>query len=176
MSHFAIALARTDDEWLAREMSLTGIEDLDSLVEELRDVVADTGASTVVLFVEEDDEYLAIVRLDGEAEPRVFLSDVRAADSSSIASMLYEEAAAESLEEHEREETDDDEDDDEGDDEDGSLRAVADPAGDSELLADLGTPGKILLDLCAEEGMLPADVITAVCESLGCAEQVEALR
>jgi putative tRNA adenosine deaminase-associated protein len=172
VSHFAVALARTDNEWLAREMSLSGIEDLDTLVDELRDVVADTGAKTVVLFVEEDDEYLAIVRLDGEAEPRVFLSDVRAVDTSAIAAMLYEEAAAESLEEHEL----DDEDDDDSDEEDGSLRAEADPAGDHELLTDLGTPGKVLLDLCAEEGMLPADVITAVCESLGCAEQVEALR
>src|SRR4051794_13165013 len=154
-------------------MSLTDIEDLDTLVDELRDVVADTGASTVVLFVEEDDEYLAIVRLDGEAEPRVFLSDVRAVDTSAIAAMLYEEAAAESLEEHEH---DDDEADDDDEEDDGSLRAEADPAGDHELLADLGTPGKVLLDLCAEEGMLPADVITAVCEALGCAEQLEALR
>src|SRR4051794_38918664 len=137
-------------------MSLTGIEDLDSLVEELRDVVADTGASTVVLFVEEDDEYLAIVRLDGDAEPRVFLSDVRAVDSSTIAAMLYEEAAAESLEEHDGDEDGDEEDEDDSDD--GSLRAEADPAGDHELLADLNTPGKVLLDLCAEEGMLPADV------------------
>ena len=174
MSHFAAALARTGDEWVAREMSLTDIEDLDTLVDELRDVVADTGASTVVLFVEEDDEYLAIVRLDGEAEPRVFLSDVRAVDSSSIAAMLYEEAAAESLEEHVHEDEADEE--DEEDTEDGSLRAEADPTGDNELLADLGTPGKVLLDLCAEEGMLPADVITAVCESMGCADLVEALR
>jgi putative tRNA adenosine deaminase-associated protein len=171
VSYFAAALARTEDEWVAREMSLTDIEDLDTLVEELRDVVADTGAKSVVLFVEEDDEYLAIVRLDGESEPRVFLSDVRAVDSSPIAAMLYEEAAAESLEEHEHDEDDEDDSED-----DGALRAEADPAGDSELLADLGTPGKVLLDLCAEEGMLPADVITAVCESLGCAEQVEALR
>lgn len=171
MSHFAVALARTGSDWVAREMSLTELEDLDSLVDELRDVVADTEATTVVLFVEEDDEYLAIVRLDGEADPRVFLSDVRAVDTSSIAAMLYEEAAAESLEEHEADEEGDDE-----SEEDGALRAEADPAGDHELLADLGTPGKVLLDLCAEEGMLPADVITAVCESLGCAEQVEALR
>src|SRR3954453_22560811 len=112
-------------------MSLTDIADLDSLVEELRDVVADTGATSVVLFVEEDDEYLAIVRLDGEADPRVFLSDVRAIDTSAIAAMLYEEAAAESLDEAD--------DDDAADDEhDGQLREEADPAGDNELLADLG--------------------------------------
>jgi putative tRNA adenosine deaminase-associated protein len=175
MSHFAAALARTGDEWVAQEMDLGAVEDLDTLTDALRDVVADTGASTAVLFVEEDDEYLAIVRLDGDNEPRVFLSDVRAVDTSPIAAMLYEEAAAEELEE-ELEHEDDDEDEDDEEDEDGSLRAEADPAGDVDLLADLGTPGKILLDLCAEEGMLPGDIITAVCETLGCAEQVEALR
>src|SRR4051794_18109908 len=100
-------------------MDLTGVEDLDTLTDQLRDVLADEGASTVVLFVEEDDEYLAIVRLDGEAEPRVFLSDVRVVDSSVIASMLYEEAAAESLEDDDEEAADDDE--------DGALRAEADP-------------------------------------------------
>jgi putative tRNA adenosine deaminase-associated protein len=152
-------------------MDLTGVEDLDTLTDQLRDVAADAESSTVVLFVEEDDEYLAIVRLQGDADPRVFLSDVRVVDTSPIAAMLYEEAAAESLED-----ADDEDDDDEEDEEDGSLRAEADPAGDDDLLADLGTPGKVLLDLCAEEGMLPADVITAVCESLGCAEQVESLR
>jgi putative tRNA adenosine deaminase-associated protein len=171
VSYFAAALARSDDGWTAREMDLTGVEDLDALTDQLRDVITDAAASTVVLFVEEDDEYLAIVRLDAELEPRVFLSDVRVVDSSVIAAMLYEEAAAESLEDAV------DEDDDEADDEeDGALRAEADPAGDEDLLVDLGMPGKVLLDLCAEEGMLPADVITAVCESLGCAEQVEALR
>src|SRR5438552_2755796 len=112
-------------------MSLSDIEDLDTLTDELRDVVADTGAQSVILFVEENDEYLAIVRLDGETEPRVFLSDVRAADTSAIASMLYEEAAAESLSEEPEPEDEDDEDDDE---EDGSLSAEADPAGDHELL------------------------------------------
>jgi putative tRNA adenosine deaminase-associated protein len=175
VSHFAAAITRTDDGWVANELDIAAVEDLDGLTDALRDVVTDTEASTAVLFVEEDDEYLAIVRLDGESEPRVFLSDVRAVDTSSIAAMLYEEAAAESLEEELNGE-DDDEDDDDEDEEDGALRAEADPAGDTDLLADLGTPAKVLLDLCAEEGMLPADIITAVCESLGCVEQVEALR
>jgi hypothetical protein len=30
--------------------------------------------------------------------------------------------------------------------------------------------------MCAEEGMLPADVISAVCERLGCAEEIEVYR
>jgi putative tRNA adenosine deaminase-associated protein len=169
MSHFAAVLTRSGGDWSAEELSLDDITDLDGLTDALRDVISENDAMTAVLFVEEDDEYLAIVRMDADHEPRVFLSDVRAVDQSSIAAMLYEEAAAESLEDHEEDSEDDD-------DEEDTARAEADPAGDEDLLADLGTPGKVLLDLCAEEGMLPADIITAVCESLGCAEQLEALR
>lgn len=169
MSHFAAALTRTEDGWDAQEFGLEEIEDLDTLTDQLRDLAADADATTLVLFVEEDDEYLAIVRLEGEADPRVFLSDVRAIDTSAIAAMLYEEAAAETVED-----ADDDEDEDE--EEDSAVRVEADPAGDNDLLADLGAPGKVLLDLCAEEGMLPGDIITALCERIGCSEQVEALR
>ncbi len=39
-----------------------------------------------------------------------------------------------------------------------------------------GSPAAQLLAMCAEEGMLPADVITAVCERLGCAEEIEVYR
>jgi putative tRNA adenosine deaminase-associated protein len=81
---------------------------------------------------------------------------------SDVAAMLWEEAE------------DDDEDDDDDDDE--GTRPVAEPVGDAELLADLGTPGSELVDLCAEEGLLPADVLTTVCERAGCADVLEELR
>ncbi len=52
------------------------------------------------------------------------------------------------------------------------VRAVGDP----ELLADFGTPGDVLVQLCAEEGALPSDVVATVCERAGCLEQLDALR
>ena len=56
--------------------------------------------------------------------------------------------------------------DDEVDPDEGT-RADGDPTGDPTLLADLGTPAARLLALCAEEGQLPADVISTLCEAAG---------
>ncbi len=62
---------------------------------------------------------------------------------------------------------------DEEDDEDEGTRPIAEPVGDAALLADLGTPADDLLALCAEEGLLPADVLTALCERAGCDDVLE---
>ena len=165
MSYFAVALARHEAGWTGEELDLDDVPDLDTLTDVLRDLTGD-GPGPALLLLEEDDEYVALVRVDGGTgsleEPRVFLSDRRAVQNSDVAAMLWEEA-----------ELDDDEDED---DEDEGTRPVAEPVGDSELLADLGTPSALLLSLCAEEGRLPADVLTAVCERAGCDERLEELR
>jgi hypothetical protein len=43
-------------------------------------------------------------------------------------------------------------------------------------MADLGTPGSQLLALCAEEGQLPADIMSIICERAGCLEALDSLR
>jgi len=164
VSYFAVALARAESGWTGEELDLDEVEDLEALTDLLRDLT-DEGAGPALMLLEEDDEYVAIVRVDGGTgsleEPRVFLSDRRAVQGSDVAAMLWEEV---------------DVDDEVDDDEDEGTRPVAEPVGDSELLADLGTPSSVLLALCAEEGQLPADVITAVCERAGCEVQLEELR
>ena len=52
----------------------------------------------------------------------------------------------------------------------------AEPAGDADLLADLGVPAGRLLELCAQEGMLPADITAELCQTIGCGDEVEELR
>ncbi|MBK5305582.1 MAG: tRNA adenosine deaminase-associated protein [Frankiaceae bacterium] len=166
MSYFAAALARTGENWTGVEVDLDEVEDIEALTDLLRDLTGEA-PGPALLMLEEDDEYVAIVRVDGGAtglaEPRVFLSDRRAVQGSDVAAMLWEEADPE-----------DDEDDE--DDEDEGTRPVVEPVGDTELLADLGTTGADLVDLCAEEGLLPADVLTTVCERAGCADVLEELR
>lgn len=166
MSYFAAALARTEGGWTGVELDLSDVEDLDELADALRDLTGD-GPGPALLLLEEDDEHLAVVRVDGGAgslaEPRVFLSDRRAVQASEVAQMLWEDAEVE-------DEVDDEEDDDEG------VRPIAEPVGDTAVLADLGTPADDLLGLCAEEGLLPADVLTAVCERAGCDDVLERLR
>ncbi len=165
VSYFAAALARTGDSWTGVEVDLDEIEDIEALTDLMRDLTGDS-PGPALLMLEEDDEYVAIVRVDGGAnglgEPRVFLSDRRAVQGSDVAAMLWEDADSD--------EEDEAEDDDEG------TRPVAEPVGDTELLADLGTPGETLVGLCAGEGLLPADVLTDVSERAGCADVLEELR
>ena len=162
MAYFAAALARTEGGWTGSELDLSELEDLESLADALRDLSGD-GDGPALLLLEEDDEYLAVVRVDGGtgslAEPRVFLSDERAVQNSDVAAMLWEEA-----EEH------DDDEEEEG------TRPVAEPVGDAALLADLGTSQDVLLELCAEEGLLPADVLTGVAERAGFLDVLDGLR
>lgn len=162
MPYFAAALARTDEGWIGEEFDLDGVEDLEALADQLRDLAGD-GPGPAMLLLEQDDEYVAVVRVDPGSsleEPRVFLSDRRAVLSSGIASTLWSQEAEEVG----------DEDDEE------STSPVAEPVGDPGLLADLGIPADDLLGLCAEEGVLPADVHTAICERVGCLDALEALR
>jgi putative tRNA adenosine deaminase-associated protein len=163
--YFAAALARTSDGWAAHEVDLDGVQDVDELAELIRDL--DPVAPTTLLFVEEDDEYLAVVRVDaGGSEPRVFISDVRAAVSYPTVAMLAD-AAAGAVEDRGAEDPEE---------EDTALGYDAEPLGAADLLADLGIPARALLALCAHEGSLPADVITEICERAGCLDELEALR
>jgi putative tRNA adenosine deaminase-associated protein len=170
VAYFASSLARTDGKWSAREVELGEIEDLDGLVEEIRRGADD--ADVVVLFVEEDDEWFGIVRIDEDADPRAFISDGRVVDTSTVGALLAEAATVTEPDD------DDDDEDDESDDEEEeeTVRIDGDPIGDPELLTDLGTPAKRLLALCAEEGQLPADIISSLCESAGCLDSLEELR
>jgi putative tRNA adenosine deaminase-associated protein len=170
VTYAAAALARADGAWFGDDFELDGLEDLDGVVEQLRETVGDE-ATTSLLFVEEDDEWFAVLRVDSDDEPRVFVSDARVIASSEHAA-LFAEAAVEVTVGAD----DDDNDDNDDDDDDEGTRADGDPTGDAGLLADLGTPAARLLELCAEEGQLPSDVISALCEAAGCLDVLEKLR
>ena len=170
MTYFASALARTDGKWSAREPDLSEVEDLDGLLEEIRRGADD--ADVALLFVEEDDEWFGIVRVDEDSDSRAFISDGRVVETSTIGALLAEAATVTEPDDDD----DDDDDDSDEDEEEETIRIDGDPIGDPELLADLGTPSKRLLALCAEEGQLPADIISSLCESAGCLDSLEELR
>ena len=164
MSYFAAAVSRTDDGWAGREVDMQEYDDLEGLAEDLRDLSGEAPGPTLLL-LEEDDEYVGLVRVDGAAgtldDPRVFLSDRRAVLTNGVSSLLWEDEDGEASSD---------------DDEDEGVRPVAEPVGDPGLLSDLGTPAEVLLDLCAEEGLLPADVLTGVAERAGFLEVLDSLR
>ncbi len=162
MPYFATAFARTQHGWLGRELDLDEADDLDGVAESVREFAAEDSADVTLLFVEEDDEWLAVLRLDGDGEPRVFISDSRPVEYSDLAARMGQDVAVERPAVTGAEEE--------------SVKPLPLPAGDVDVLAEFGTPGDELLQVCAEEGLLPADVISALCERAGCLEQLEQLR
>lgn len=170
MSYFAAAVARTSSGWSGEELALDDVEDLDGVVDVLRQSAGDEAELALLLF-EQDDEWFAIVRIDDDADPRVFVSDGRVVETSPIGAILGEAATVNDPDDDDDDEVTDDEDEDED-----TLGSPGEPIGDADLLADLGTSSARLLELCAEEGQLPADILSAVCETAGCLDELEALR
>lgn len=159
-TYFAAVLARTAKGWIGREVDMGSIGDLDELADEMRDVA---GGGTAVLFLEEDDEYLAIVRVDGDKDPRTFISDDRAVGTSALAELVMQDIVVPEPAE-------------EDDDEEESIKPEPEAVGDIEIVSDLGVSSAALLDLCTEEGYLPADMMTAICEKAGCIDVLDEVR
>lgn len=167
MSYFAAAVAKGADGWSASEVSLAGAADIEDVADRLREIKPDADVS--LLFVEADDTYLAILRLDKGEDLRVFGSDAAFAEESRLGALLLGDVAAPALELPTMD----------VDNERAGVPASPidiDPVGDADLLADLGVPASTLLELCAQEGMLPSDVTAEVCRALGCGDEVEELR
>lgn len=194
MAYFAAGLTRSTNGWAGTELDLDEIDDVAILADALRDL--DEDAETALALIEQEDVYCAIVRVDGPEDPRVFVSDDQARAVSRIAAMLLDEAEPSSLaiddeaadlndvDTVDAVDTDgafDDghtEDDGDGDDRPADDRGSADdvtPAGDPEIVADLGTSARALVALCGREGTLPGDILAAVCANAGCLDELEAL-
>lgn len=175
MSYFAAAVARGADGWTASELDLAGAADVEEVADRLRDVEPDADVS--LLFVESDDAYLVIMRLDEGEDLRVFGSDSVFAEESRLGALLLGE-----IEEPALEIEDVDVAEESAGDEDAETAQASppepdiEPVGDADLLTDLGVPSHRLLELCAHEGMLPADVTAELCQAIGCGDEIEELR
>lgn len=170
MSYVATAVVRGKDGWSATELDLSGAADVEEVADQLRDV--DLYAEVSLLFVEADDTYFVVMRLDQGEDLRVFGSDSAFAHESRLGAMLLGDIQIPALEIDEalaEAEAEDDE-------EEPAASPAADPVGDADLLADLGMSAHRLLATCAREGMLPADVTAEVAQAIGCGDELEELR
>ena len=142
-------------------------------MDRLRD--AEPDAELSLLFVEADDQYLVILRLDEGEDLRVFGSDSAFAErvAARDAAARRHRGAGPGDRRPDRRASPAREDDEETSP---AADPDADPVGDAELLADLGLSAHRLLTLCALEGMLPADVTAEICQTLGCGDELEELR
>jgi putative tRNA adenosine deaminase-associated protein len=173
VSYFAAAAVRGSKGWSAAEVDLTGVADIEEVADRLRDV--DPDAPVALLFVESDDAYLAILRLDDGEDLRVFGSDGAFAEESRLGALLLgdleppvpeiEDVVAALPPEGEEEPV-----------APPPAEPDVEPVGDADLLTDLGLPANRLLVLCGQEGMLPSDVTAEVCQAIGAGDAVEELR
>jgi putative tRNA adenosine deaminase-associated protein len=150
VSYFTAVLLRDGDKWSARDVDIDEGGDLGELTDQLR--LIEAGDEPVLVFIEREDAWWAVVRVDGDEDPRVFLSDVVAISASTYRSML------------ELPETEDDAD-----------RPADGCGGDFDVLADLGTSPEELRELCEEE-TVPMDALAVVAEAGGFAEVLDSLR
>jgi putative tRNA adenosine deaminase-associated protein len=174
VSYFAAAVARGPEGWVASEVDLGGVADVEEVADRLREVEPDAGVS--LLFVEADDVYLVVLRLDEGEDLRLFGSDSAFAEESRLGALLLGEVEEPALEIDEVTAAPPPAADPEVDAGVAAPEPDVDPVGDPDLLADLGVPAHRLLELCAHEGMLPADVTAEICQAIGCGDEIEELR
>ncbi|MFE9404403.1 hypothetical protein ACFYNY_21970 [Streptomyces sp. NPDC006530] len=184
--YFAALLARTEDGWEASDTELDDVETLSDLADLAREAATDGADDTVLVFIEQEDAWFGVVRVDGEEDPRVFVSNAAVAARSSYGAMLTDELLGHDQDDEEDElETLDldgtedgyedgtaaaeDEPDVIDDPSDGIGSAPAGPLGESAILADLGVSERRLL-------ALDGDALVTIADALGAAEVLEAVR
>ncbi|MGI5138724.1 hypothetical protein [Streptomyces sp. CA-106110] len=177
--YFAALLARTEDGWEASDTELDDVETLSDLTDLARDVSVDE--DTVLVLIEQEDAWFGVVRLDGEDDPRIYVSDAAAAARSSYGEILLTDELlgrepgddVADLDSLDLDGTEDGEPADDDADEDGPTADNAvphGPVGDSEILDDLGVSEKELRILDAE------DALSSIAEALGASEVLETVR
>ncbi|MFJ9445815.1 tRNA adenosine deaminase-associated protein [Kitasatospora sp. NPDC101235] len=178
VAYFAAVLARSEDGWDVSETELDDVETLADLADLARDSTQDD--DSVLIFIEQEDAWFAIVRVDGEEDPRIFVSDGAAAARSSYGSVLTDELVDQAGEsefgdlDHLLEEAEEAEEQDE-EESDARGGVPVGPLGDTHILTEFGLASDELLALSGE-GAVPGDALEEIAEALGCGEVLEAVR
>ncbi|NHC16252.1 tRNA adenosine deaminase-associated protein, partial [Motilibacter deserti] len=147
MSYFTALLSRNGGgTWRARDVDVEGHEDVESLTQAVR--LASGGDAHALLLLEHEDEWFALARVDDGDDTRVFVSDAAAAAASPYGPALGLDP-----------EVDED----------------SEPSGDSEVVADAGTPSEELLRLAGEDGIGVSEAVAAVAEAAGFGEVLDAM-
>ncbi|MEU3662702.1 hypothetical protein AB0E77_23665 [Streptomyces sp. NPDC032940] len=176
--YFTALLARTEDGWEASDTELDDVETLSDLTDLAREASPDE--DTVLVLIEQEDAWFGVVRVDGEEDPRIYVSDAAAAARSSYGEILLTDELlgrepgddVADLDALDLDGTEDGEPEDEadGDDADAGESSVPHgPVGDAQVLDDLGVSEKELRSLSG-------DAVGEIAEALGVSEVLEAVR
>ena len=138
---FALAAYREEGVWTVQELAPDVLEDIHTLSHALRRFPGDGGAVGMVAV---DEDFFIVVRVAG-ATTRVLLSDVTAADEWDLARSVVEFLALPEVEE-----------------EDDQV-----PAGDLDLLGDLGMHAMDMAVLIDDFELYPDEMLSDVARRLG---------
>lgn len=141
---FALAAYREEGVWAVAELAHDLIDDVDTLSHALRRFPGDGGAVGLVAV---DEDFFIIVRVAG-ATTRVLLSDITAADEWELASSVVEFLGLPQPE-----------------DEDDQV-----PAGDLDLLGDLGMRAMDMGVLLDDVDLYPDEMLSDIARRLGFGE------
>ena len=174
VAYFTAVIARTGSAWRARDVEVDDANSLEDLTDALRSVAV--GDQPVLAVIEHEDEWFALVRVDGDDEPRLFVSDLYSASHSHYGPLLAPAADVDSADEVDEEaDAEDDDEDAENKNEDEEPKVAA-WAGETDLLEDLGVSGRTLRKLVEENGEDPGTVLAEVGEVVGFVELLDTLR
>lgn len=143
---FALAAFRDDGEWQVQDIASPAFGSVETLSHALRRLPGDGGA---VALIAVDEDFFVIVRVDGPTT-RVLLSDITAAEEWELAQSALDFLGLPPF--------------DDLDDND-----VA-PAGDLDLLADLGMHAMDMGVLIDDDDLYPDEMLSDVARALGFGE------
>ena len=141
---FALAAYREEGVWQVQELAHDVLVDLDTLAHALRRFPGDGGAVGMVAV---DEDFFIVVRVAG-ASTRVLLSDITAADEWELARSVVDFLALPDVEE-----------------EDDQV-----PAGDLDILGDLGMGAMDMAVLLDDFDLYPDEMLSDVARRLGFGE------
>jgi len=173
VAYFTAVIARANSLWRSRDVEVDDANTLEDLTDALRGVAV--GDQPVIAVIEHEDEWFALVRVDGDDEPRLFVSDLAAASRSHYGPLLAPAADVDSADEIDDAGEEGDEEEEDGDREADEPKIAA-WAGESDLLEDLGVSGRTLRKLVEENSDDPGTVLGEVGEVVGFVELLDALR
>ena len=147
---FALSAVREDGVWSVTQLPPAAADDLNQMVHALRQQPGDAGAIGLLSFAE---DFFVVMRMMGD-DVRILLSDVTAAFDAPFAGQVLDYLELPMPD---------------GDDEDD-----IEPAGDLDLLEDLGVSPLLMAELCDDLDLYPDDVFAQVAELLGFRQQYDA--
>jgi putative tRNA adenosine deaminase-associated protein len=142
---FALAAYREEGTWQVQELAHDQLSDIETLTHALRRFPGDGGAVGMVAI---DEDFFLLVRVAG-ATARVLLSDVTAADEWELATSAVEFLGLPLPEDEDEEQV---------------------PAGDLDLLGDLGMQAMDMAVLLDDLDLYPDEMLSEVARQLGFGE------